>query len=255
MDERPVHTGDPTLEYSRQWELVGQMMRTRGMNLPNNYLVVDIETTGLSATRDTILQIGILQCLDGEVKRNFGVFIQTPEDTLQQYENSDYVRGKIAEGNEGFIKAADVRQFGVPRSQLVPMFRDLVDRMLDIPDSVIVGHNLVKFDIPFIEYFTKSIGIPVVFPRERVFDTGAMYKANKLGMLPAEGQNMWEFFLRVANTRARGVKWNLGTACQELGLEEKHNLSLDAAHDASADVLFTHYVYQAIRDRSLRGAA
>ena len=81
-----------------------------------------------------------------------------------------------------------------------------------------------------------------------------MFKANKMGMLPVEGQSLYDFLVRVRETRARGVFWNLTLACQELGLVERHNLDLAAAHDASADVLATHYVYQEMRSL-LRGAA
>ena len=143
---------------------------------------------------------------------------------------------------------------GISREELIPTVRALIEAMLAIPGSVIIGHNITGFDLPFIEYFTTKVGCPIKLPRDRIFDTGAMYKANKLGMLPAGGEAMWNFFVKVRDIRARGVLWNLGLAAEELGVVEKYGLDLSGAHDASFDVLITHYVYQEMRGNLLVAA-
>lgn len=247
---RPNHVGDPELPYVRQWQMMGLALRTWNMKLPDTYLVIDIETDGLSPAKNNILQVGFVQVINGEVKNANGVFIETPEDDLVSYENGDYVRRKLAEGNEGFIKASDVRAHGVPRALVFQTLKQLIDATMALPGALIVGHNLVGFDLAFIETFSRRCaGVEIVFDRNRVFDTSAMFKANKLGMLPADGEPLYDFFCKVHGTIARGVYWRLEVACKELGLAERHQLDLEKAHDAAADTMFTHYVYMALRER------
>ncbi len=253
---RPTHVGDPNLPFEEQWRRVALYFGTRGMQLPNDYLVLDIETDGFSPTQNSILQIGYALVLKGLVKNQGGVYIETPEADLQAYENGFYVRKQKAAGNDGYIKAADVRQHGQPRDQVFALLRRLIeDVMKNFPGSFVVGHNLVGFDQPFIEYFSAKCGQPIAFDKTRLFDTGVMFKANKLGMLPRDGDSLYEFLCHVRDIRAKGVLWSLSTACKELDLEKKHGLDLSQAHDAAADTLFTHYVYQALRDQFAAVAA
>lgn len=247
--EGPCWFGDPSLDCASHYGLLAKAAAVQGIQFSNSYLVVDIETTGFRKQADDILQIGALLCIDGTIRHNFGMYIQTPEESLTRYEGSDYVQGKIAEGNEGFIKAADVRKFGVPCEQALSAFKQLVDTTLAIPNSLIVGHNLIGFDVPFIEGFSARKGCAITFPRERLFDTGAAFKANELRMLPAENQPLWQFFIKVSSVRAKGVKWNLSHVCERFDLVNKHDLDLANAHDAKADTLFTHYVYLALQER------
>lgn len=272
---RPTHVGDPELPYERQWELMTEILRTRGMiPLPNTYLVLDIETTGISPARSCILQIGWVQVIDGVIKSQGGVFVATPEDELRAYETGSYVQRKIAEGNEGYVKAADVRRCGAPRAQVFDTLRELYRAMMaNFRGSVVIGHNLTGFDIPFIEYHAQKEGFPFKFDHTRVFDTGAAFKANKLGLLPRDDEPVWDFFCRVRDIRAKGVFWRLEIAVKELNVTDRVladlQRMLDAMikagsarpetnvqelfHDASADTLATHHVYQELRSRKLAG--
>lgn len=214
--------------------------------LPNTYLVLDVETDGLQPTLNNILQLGFLMCINGNVVSHSAVFVETPEDDLQRYENSDYVQRKTAEGNTGFVKAADVRAHGIPRSRVFGTLQQTVNALYDA-GGIVIGHNLVGFDLKFIEYFSAKAGLPVKLARDRLFDTGAAFKAEKLRLMPGPAETLFTFFERVHAKRAAGVYWNLSLAMRETGLADKHTLDMAAAHDAGADVLMTHYLYQHLR--------
>lgn len=215
--------------------------------LPNTYFVLDVETDGLSPTLNNIIQLGFLVCIDGAIASHGAVFIETPEDDLRRYEDSDYVRKKRAEGNTGFVKAADVRAHGVARTRVFDTLRKSIEAVYKV-GGVVVGHNLVGFDLAFVEYFSAKAGTPVQLRRDALFDTGAAFKAEKLGLLPGPDESMYMFFKRVHEKRAAGVYWNLGLAVRETGLIQKHAIDVASAHDAGADVLMTHYLYQHFRD-------
>jgi DNA polymerase III epsilon subunit-like protein len=225
------------------------------MNLSDSYLVLDIETTSLQPAQGCILQFGWLQCIRAEVTSRGGIFVACPEDELRMYEQGSYVQRQIRDGNDGYVKAADVRQHGVSRPKVYHVLRELLQTTMQLPEAVVVGHNLTGFDIPFVEYHMQKEGFPFKFDRERVFDTGAMFKANRLGLLPRDDEPVWDFFCRVRDIRARGVLWNLAFAVREYGLVEKHSIDTSAAHDAAADTLMTHYLYKEMRERFAELAA
>lgn len=225
---------------------IGKTIGVCLLTLSNTYIVLDIETDGLAPTLNNILQLGVLVCVDGAVILHSAVFVETPEDDLRRYEGSDYVRKKVAEGNTGFVKAADVRAHGVSRERVFTTLRRLLEGVYKA-DGIVVGHNLVGFDLGFVEYFSAKIGVPVSIRRDALFDTGAAFKAGKLGLTPGPDESMYAFFRRVHEKRAAGVYWNLGLAMRETGLLEKHAVDAASAHDAGADVLMTHYLYQHYR--------
>lgn len=262
---RPPHVGDSNISYEQHWKLLTEILRTRGMiALPNTYLVLDIETTAVTPASGSIIQLGWVQVIDGVIKSRGGLFISAPEAELQAYENSSYVKQKISEGNTGYVKAADVREHGIPRVQAFSLLHELYSKtMANFAGSIVIGHNLTGFDIPFIEYHSQKEGRAIKFDRTRVFDTGVAFKANKLGLLPRDDEPIWEFFCRVREIRAAGVYWRLEIAVKELGLESVINnflLNCNSEtpdeimyHDASTDTLATHFIYQELRAKKLVG--
>jgi hypothetical protein len=218
------------------------------IELPADYLVLDIETDSTIIPSGNILQIGYLQCFDNEIRHAGGVYLQTPEDTLLTYEHGSYVAKQQRLG-KGYVKADDVRRLGIPRDQALPLLRALVEATARLPGMMFVGHNMARFDVPFIEHFCNKMGFPFRFPRERIIDTGAFYKSTVMKPRAqfAEGEQLWEFSLRIANSVTPGVFWALETACQELELDKKHQLDLSKAHTANADALMTHFLYQELR--------
>lgn len=44
--------------------------------LPGRYVALDFETTGLSSSRDRIMDIGAVECIDGEIARTYRTLVK-----------------------------------------------------------------------------------------------------------------------------------------------------------------------------------
>ena len=108
--------------------------------------------------------------------------------------------------------------------------------------SMIVGHNLCKFDIPFLHGEASRYGIDINFLEDQVIDTGLLVKGMQLNLYPEAGEPIHSYWRRVISFWAKGVKFNLDKYCvSRFGLE-KHGASTSCAHDAGYDCWLTHLV-------------
>lgn len=108
--------------------------RNKGKNIilfPDEYIVVDIETTGLDPTYDDIIEIGAIHVKDGNEIARFSELIR-PECGYV----SDFITALTGITNEMLWDAEDA-------PEVLPRFMDFVG------NHYIVGHN-VNFDINFI---------------------------------------------------------------------------------------------------------
>lgn len=240
--------GDPDLSDSGQWGLVCEWLELRGfIPLPNDYLVIDIETSGLSPYNDLILQFGFLQYINGEIATRGSVYLKTPDVVLDQYDNSNYVLKQKSAG-AGYIDTAVVRERGQDPKEVFALVCQLYRAMCNnIPNFVMIGHNVIGFDVPFLEIQAAKVGVELHFDKTHVFDTGAFFKANALRVAPDSDESIRDFFYRVKDIRAKGVKWNLLFAAKQMGADKYAKEAMDKAHDAEADVLITHFLYQQMR--------
>ena len=98
---------------------------------PKNYVVVDIETTGLSSEKNEIIELSALKVVDGEVSAQF----------------SELVKPK------GHVSRFITNLTGIT-PQMLENATDIKDTLINFnefcKDSVILGHN-VKFDLRFID--------------------------------------------------------------------------------------------------------
>lgn len=213
------------------------------------YLVLDIETTGIYPAQGHILQIGLYfySYNTDPIQRTF--FIKQPEEVLNAYDNSEYVRKRKEEGNEGYIKSSDVRDFGLS-PKVVFKYISKVIELAQQERCFIVGHNLITFDIPWLEYHSLKNGFPLKFTKNNIFDTGAVYKALKAGLVPGDEEEPWEFFKRVKDTRIVGLHWNLAHCAREFDLIKEDEAS--KAHDAQYDVLLTAKLFESLRKQFLK---
>lgn len=110
--------------------------------LPENYTVVDIETTGLSPINNEIIQLSALKIRNDEINDSYTTFVKP--------------KGKIS----SFIS----KLTGITNDMVseAPEISNILDKFIDfIGDDIIVGHN-VHFDINFIhskriKYFDKGL--------------------------------------------------------------------------------------------------
>lgn len=107
---------------------------------PNDYVLVDVETTGLSADYDSILEIAALRVIDGVVQSEFHTFLA--------YD------GSIPPFVTFLTGITEEMLIGAPKpNEAIKLFYDFLG------DSIIVGYN-VNFDVNFLyDYCLKYLGI------------------------------------------------------------------------------------------------
>ena len=109
-----------------------------------NYVVFDLETTGISVTKDEVVEISAVKVLDGEVVDEFSTLVN-PCMHIPFY-------------------ASDVNGITDDMVADAPTFdKALEDFLAFAGDHVLVGHNIHTFDMKFIwrdaeRFFGKTIG-------------------------------------------------------------------------------------------------
>lgn len=105
------------------------------MDFPDNYTVIDIETTGLSASKNEIIELSALKIRDNEIFDSYTTLVRP--------------LSRIG----GFItKLTGISDEMVENA---PLIEEILEEYLNfIGDDVVVGHN-VNFDINFI--YDKSV--------------------------------------------------------------------------------------------------
>ena len=112
------------------------------IDLPNNYVVFDIETTGLDPEFDEIIEIGAVKIKDGIKIDTFNSLIK-PE-----YEIDEFITELTGITNGMVENAPSI-------DEVLPKFMDF------IRDYIIIGHN-VNFDINFIYDNLEELNIPPI---------------------------------------------------------------------------------------------
>lgn len=121
--------------------------------IDGEYVVLDIETTGLSYLRDRIIEIGAVKIKNGSVCDRFSALID-PEISIPQ---------NIVE----LTGINDEMVAGKPKvSEVLPLFLEFAG------NSVLVAHN-ARFDISFIKKNAKDMGIDI---NNQVLDTLTLSK-------------------------------------------------------------------------------
>jgi len=109
------------------------------------FAVVDIETSGLSTSRDRILQVAVVSVVDGSIVDEWSSLLKLSWP-LQ--------------------RVGPRKVHGITRKMLrgAPPRREVLEALLDrIDGAVFTAHN-VRFDWPFIERAARQAGLSVVTP-------------------------------------------------------------------------------------------
>lgn len=152
------------------------------IKLPDDYTVIDIETTGLSASYNEIIELCALKIRNNEIVDKFSTLIK-PYRII-----SPFITNLTGITNE-MVKNA-------------PKINRILDKYLDfISNDIIIGHN-VKFDINFIfinyvKYYKKTFSNDFIdtciiskricpIRRHRLNDVAEYYKIDVKGHHRAE---------------------------------------------------------------------
>ena len=125
------------------------------MFMGSRVIALDIETTGLSREHDNIIELGIVEFIDGVLTRQNSALYgggSSPERALQ-------VHGIKDEDRNGLLTFGDTAK-GF-RTYLAHEIPDTRTRR-GIKETIVVGHNVRDFDMPFIVASAKCAGFPLM---------------------------------------------------------------------------------------------
>ena len=106
----------------------------RSLEKHKDYTVFDIETTGLSAEYDYIIEISAIRVRDNEIADTFTSLIKPPKSIPQSASAINHI--------------TDLTVSNAPRTEQV------MSKFIEfIGNDILVGHNIERFDIPFIKRF------------------------------------------------------------------------------------------------------
>lgn len=236
-----------------------RVMRRRFNCFPDNYLVLDLETTGLNKREDLIGQIGHCLVIDRKPVDTQGTILnwvghagvdtawlkKRLEETKYHVEHDKYDRPS------GRVYHLSIEKMLAEGAAPVPILSFYLDwlRELRSQNKFFILHNGYNFDCPFLENtFQKFLGITWTFGDNEVFDTGVVEKASQINLLPWNEESLRAFSTRMGQQRAKGVRWALDNHCApKYKLLEKYGMALAELHDAGKDAFLTHCLFEEFR--------
>lgn len=111
---------------------------SKGQEIDTTYCVLDLETTGFSATTEKITEVGIMKVRDGEVIDQFSCFVNPQKHIPQRVT-------EVTNITDDMVRDAETIE------QVFPKILDF------IKDSVLVAHN-APFDMGFLKQNAKTLG-------------------------------------------------------------------------------------------------
>lgn len=207
--------------------------------MPDTYLVIDTETSGLNPVEHRIVQMGFCYVRGREIVDKLSFIVKRPPDFKQE--------PKAVATHK--IDRARMDAEGLPVEEFVALTVGALQQWRD-SGGMFMGHNVYNFDVPFIEHEARLLGHPFKFGDNEVLDTGMLVKAGRLGVPELRnGEPLRSFYVRMSEVRATGVKWSLAGYCYDAFNLGRFNVGREDAHDAGVDCLLTHHLFQELRKR------
>ena len=228
-----------------------------------DYTLVDLETTGLDPGKCHIWQIGLMMMENCEPSKTspegMSLYLDLPSDILRtnQYEINRRACNACAGGiptaqalkdaEEQYVE--EVHQKGLHPGDTM---REVLNILSDVykGGGTLAGQNIVKFDLPFLEYQARVLGHPFRVPVNRIIDIGMHIKAAKINIEKGQYETPKEFYLRIGNTRAKGVYFAIERFCIPYwSLNTRFVLDRTRLHEAGYDCFITAMViHHLLRD-------
>jgi DNA polymerase III epsilon subunit-like protein len=208
---------------------------------PDNYVVLDTETTGFDMINGRVLQIGMCEVKDREETNRSSVLLKIPEH-VEINPKAESVHG---------ITRERLEKDGVNPRVYYPELKAVLESY-EKAGFPIVGHNFARFDGPFLEAEFIRNGSPYKFGYNNVIDTGMLVKAARLKKLPTKEATLRGLWTEIADLRVFGLYYALDRYCFDAFGLEKHGADKGAAHDAAYDCWMTHLVLEELRQLSYR---
>jgi len=198
------------------------------ISYPKNYIVWDVETTGVDPIESFIIEISAIKV------ENFNVV-----ETFDKLLNYDIEIPTGATDIHG-ITREEIEKKGESPSLVIEEFLDFITQDGITPT---VTHNGTLFDLKFLDATIQDLAIDwkgLEHMALMSLDTAAIYKAKYvLSKKRFYWENNWEFQKRIINIRSAYSSFNLEHCCEKLGIEVP-----DQEHRALSDVLITNELYK-----------
>ena len=190
-------------------------------------LFLDLESSGLNANVDKILQFGSILDDNGKITED------------------EFILKKQIQVSETTTKLTGITQQQVDSGMDPLTAFGRIASLIETSD-ILIGHNIIKFDLPFI-VTRLNVWEIAVNPRsdQIIIDTAALFKAVKGGYIPMPNEPLQYFQRRVLEQRVYGLKFNLDLAMQYFKIEVKEG---EDRHTALADIRYTKLVYEQLRN-------
>ncbi|NLU36785.1 MAG: type I-E CRISPR-associated endoribonuclease Cas2 [Clostridiales bacterium] len=180
-------------------------MKQKSMYLPQKYIVLDLETTGLSLTHDEIIEIGALLVEEGQIKSKFHSLIKPKSPISSSIEKLTGIRNELLE-SEG--------------KELSEVLSKLLEFASDLP---VVSHN-ADFDLNFIRIACQRLGLPPF--SNRFIDTLSLARRTIYDVKDYKLQTLLEYFNINVDGHHRSIKDCISTLklyTKLIELQQKEN--------------------------------
>lgn len=141
--------GMTIIENARREKTTREQKGQSLIDFPDDYIVIDTETTGLDPRYDSIIEIGAIKVRNNKVIESFNTLIK-PNRTSK----SGYISSFITELTG--ISNDMIEQNGISEFEAMQQFNDF------IKDDILVGHN-INFDVNFLyDSFIDQLEVPMI---------------------------------------------------------------------------------------------
>ena len=225
--------------------------------LPDDYLVIDCETTGFKRDGgDFILDLGFVRVENNEIVDHGNAEL----DWSQHPDVSDgYVQERLAKLAKSYGEAGRPLYYdwerlcrdGQEPCGVLHRFANMMYEHLTNNDTAIIGHGFRSFDRPMIDKHTELYlqGYQLPWAHGRVIDTGLVEKAIQAELAPHPSDDIDTWFNSVNGRRIKGVKWSLQNHCDgKYKISERFGLNPEAGHTAVFDCLLGHHMVQTFKE-------
>jgi len=228
--------------------------------LPVNYLVFDVESTGLDLKNDVVVQLGYAVVVD---KKLVDCAHYIPDWTHGKDKHyCDWLENRMLttksnmdSRNPGQPSAYKhsierMKTHGIPVQEAFNNFMDII-RICKSHKFSLIAHNGLKFDQPMLNNNIKQVlGDDEAFEFEKIgvgyFDTMGLERGLYSRITPYSDDSWMSFMGRLVNEGGR-IYSSLDRHCSnKYNLVNKYNMS-GSAHEADYDCKLTHYLFEEYR--------
>lgn len=211
---------------------MNQFAKAGGIQWPDRYIIWDLETTGLDHKTGHIVEIGAAVVEGGNIVSEHQWILDNDVEIPPE--------AAAVHGITNEMVAAEGRD---PK-QCIEEFLAILNPGVEAH----VTHNGYRFDIPWMVHHVSTLLNLTIGETEALrknlhhtmIDTAAMVKGAKLGLGRQYNETNRDYAARVMDIIAKGVKYNVTTCCEEMGID----MDGITTHRAGGDIVLTNEIYK-----------